>query len=328
MLINIILLIVGLALIIYGADFMTDGASGLARKFGLSDMVIGLTIVAFGTSAPELTISIISAFDGNSGIAIGNVVGSNLFNTLVIIGTVALIHPIKIESNILTNELPMVLLTTIALVCMGCSQYLDHTVPVISRVDGILLILFFAIFMHYIFKKAKSEKLSIENVGYPIEQQKTLKQIPLWRSIIYIIGGLGALIYGGDLFVDKASSLASSLGVSDAIIGLTIVAMGTSFPELATSIVAARKGNSDMAVGNVIGSNLFNIMMVLGCSAIVRPLPFGNVNIIDLGVLLLSALLFLIFGRWFGNRIINRTEGAFLLICYAGYIIYLISVSV
>lgn len=321
MIIDIILLIVGLVLILGGANYLTDGAAAVARRFGMSDLMVGLTIVAFGTSAPELTISIMSAIDGNTGIAIGNVVGSNIFNTLIIIGAVAVARPIKITGGIMSKEIPLVVLSAAALLAMGSSKWLDGTTPIISRVDGILLLLFFAIFMRYVFSQSKQkmpETSENSNETKPV-------QTALWKSVIFIIGGLAALIYGGDLFVDKASAIASSLGVSDAIIGLTIVAMGTSLPELATSLTAAVKGNSGIAIGNVIGSNIFNIFLVLGCSATIRPLPFGAITEVDLLVLFASCVLFWIFGWFFGNRTINRAEGGLLVAGYIAYMIYLVA---
>ena len=298
---NYVLLIVGLVLILGGANYLTDGAAAIARKFGLSDLIVGLTIVAFGTSAPELTISIMSAVEGNTGMAIGNVVGSNIFNTLLIIGAVALARPIHIGKGIMINEIPLVILASVAILAMGCSPWLDGTAPEISRVNGILLLLFFIIFMRYIFSQAQES--NHEQSG----QSAGAKPQPgMWLSAIMVVGGLAALIYGGDLFVDKASAIARSWGVSDAIIGLTIVAAGTSLPELATSLVAAVKGNSGIAVGNVIGSNIFNIFLVLGCAAAVRPLPFGGISMLDLGVLTGSALLFWFFGWFFKTRTITR----------------------
>lgn len=320
---NYVLLIVGLVLILGGANYLTDGAAAIARKFGLSDLIVGLTIVAFGTSAPELTISVMSAVEGNTGMAIGNVVGSNIFNTLLIIGAVALARPIHIGKGIMINEIPLVILASVAILAMGCSPWLDGTAPEISRVNGILLLLFFVIFMRYIFSQAQESKH--EQSG----QSAGAKPQPgMWLSAIMVVGGLAALIYGGDLFVDKASAIARSWGVSDAIIGLTIVAAGTSLPELATSLVAAVKGNSGIAVGNVIGSNIFNIFLVLGCAAAVRPLPFGGISMLDLGVLTGSALLFWFFGWFFKTRTITRIEGAIMALCYMLYLTVLVMQAV
>lgn len=320
---NYVLLIVGLVLILGGANYLTDGAAAIARKFGLSDLIVGLTIVAFGTSAPELTISVMSAVDGNTGMAIGNVVGSNIFNTLLIIGAVALARPIHIGKGIMVNEIPLVILASVALLAMGCSPWLDGTAPEISRVNGILLLLFFVIFMRYVFAQAGESKH--EQPGKPADSKLQPK---MWLSAIMVVGGLAALIYGGDLFVEKASAIARSWGVSDAIIGLTIVAAGTSLPELATSLVAAVKGNSGIAVGNVIGSNIFNIFLVLGCAAAVRPLPFGGISMLDLGVLTGSALLFWFFGWFFKTRTITRIEGAIMALCYILYISFLVMQAV
>lgn len=316
---NYVLLIIGLVLILGGANYLTDGAAAIARKFGLSDLIVGLTIVAFGTSAPELTISVMSAVDGNTGMAIGNVVGSNIFNTLLIIGTVAMARPIHIGKGIMINEIPLVILASVAILAMGCSPWLDGTAPEISRVNGILLLLFFVIFMRYIFSQARESKQDRSG-----QHAGAKPQPKMWLSAIMVVGGLAALIYGGDLFVDKASAIARSWGVSDAIIGLTIVAAGTSLPELATSLVAAVKGNSGIAVGNVIGSNIFNIFLVLGCAAAIRPLPFGDISTFDLGVLTGSALLFWFFGWFFKTRTITRTEGAIMALCYILYISILV----
>ncbi len=320
---NYVLLIIGLVLILGGANYLTDGAAAIARKFGLSDLIVGLTIVAFGTSAPELTISIMSAVDGNTGMAIGNVVGSNIFNTLLIIGAVALARPIHIGKGIMINEIPLVILASVAILAMGCSPWLDGTAPEISRVNGILLLLFFVIFMRYIFSQARESKQ--DRSGQPAGAKPQPK---MWLSAIMVVGGLAALIYGGDLFVDKASAIARSWGVSDAIIGLTIVAAGTSLPELATSLVAAVKGNSGIAVGNVIGSNIFNIFLVLGCAAAIRPLPFGGISMLDLGVLTGSALLFWFFGWFFKTRTITRIEGTIMAACYILYITLLVMQAV
>lgn len=315
MVIDVVLFLVGLALIVYGADFLTDGASSLGRRMGMSELVTGLTIVAFGTSAPELAISVTGAVQGNTGIAIGNVVGSNIFNTLVIVGLVAMLCPIKVERGIMTKEIPMTILSAMALFAVGCSEWLDSTDPIITRVDGILFLLIFIMFMRYVVSKGKEEGES---------GAESKKPMAVWRSILYAVGGLGALVYGGDLFVDSASSIAKSLGVSDAVVGLTIVAAGTSLPELATSIVAARKGSTGIAVGNVIGSNIFNILMVLGCASLVKELPFKGVGFVDLSVMLGSAVMFWVFGRIIRERTVTRLEGGLMFASYVGYMVYLV----
>lgn len=316
---DILWLILGLGLILAGANMLTDGASALAKKWGVSDLVVGLTVVAFGTSAPELSISMVSAFQGNAPMAIGNIVGSNIFNVLVIIGVVALVRPIKIERSIMTNEIPLTVLASVALLAIASGPILGvGSERILTRVDGILLLLFFAIFMRYTFSQA--HEISSPATDPVAVNAETKKIMPLWKSVVWVLGGLAALVFGGDRFVDGASGIASSLGMSDAIIGLTIVAAGTSLPELATSVAAAIKGQTGIAVGNVIGSNIFNIFLVLGITGTISPLPFGGITETDLLVMTGSALLFWLFGWKFGTRVITRGEGAFLLICYIGYI--------
>lgn len=322
-----ILLIAGLFMILYGANILTDGSAAVGRRAGLSDLVVGLTIVAFGTSAPELTISIISAIDGNAPMAIGNVVGSNIFNILAIIGAVALTRPIKVENGILTNEIPLMLLSSFALLTIGLSPVLDGTMAMVNRVEGILLLFFFLIFMRYVFSQAthaSAPESAADITPEETKPKKKRKELPWWGNVLCIVGGLALLIEGGDIFVDSATGIASSLGVSDAVIGLTIVAAGTSLPELATSLVAAVKGNPGIAVGNVIGSNLFNIFLVLGISSTIVPLPFGGINLTDLLVLVAASIIFWIVGWFFGNKTITRTEGGLLLACYIAYISYLV----
>lgn len=315
MFLAIIYLVIGLILILAGANALTDGSSAIAKRWGVSDLVIGLTVVAFGTSAPELVISIVSAINGNAGLAIGNAVGSNIFNILAVIGVTAMIRPLRVEKSVLTSDIPFVVLSALLLQVMGNGPWLDGTPDsVLTRVDGITLLLFFAIFMRYTFSQ-------VSNPTIPSEpEQPDVKTMPLWKASVWIIGGLAALIFGGDRFVAGASSIASSMGVSDTVIGLTVVAVGTSLPEFATTIVAALKGNAGMAIGNVIGSNIFNIFLVLGCSATIRPLGFGDIGNIDLGVLTASCVLFWIFGWFFSHRTITRAEGALLA---AGYIVYM-----
>lgn len=322
MLLNIIYLIIGLALILVGANILTDGASALAKKWGMSDLIVGLTIVAFGTSAPELVISIMSAAEGNSGIAIGNVVGSNIFNICAIIGITALVTPVKVSKGIMRTDIPLVILSALVLLVMGNNILLDGAQEnILTRTNGIILLLFFAIFMYHTFNVAKNPTL---NESDDDVDKSPVKEMPLLKSIIWIVGGLAGLIFGGDLFVDGASGIASAMGVSDAVIGLTIVAIGTSLPELATSVTAALKGKTAIALGNVIGSNIFNIFLVLGCSATVSPLLFGSVGNVDLLVLTITSLLFWIFGYVYKERTITRIEGGLLLACYVAYMTYIV----
>ena len=307
---DILCLIGGLLLILLGANGLTDGAASVAKRFRIPSIVIGLTIVAFGTSAPELTVSVSSALKGSADIAIGNVVGSNIFNTLMIVGCTALFAPIVISGNTLRKEIPLCILSSIVL--------LDHSSEnIISITDGLLLLCFFLIFLGYTFAIAFQGKKEGET-------EEEIKQLPMWRSILYIIGGLVALIAGGSFFVDGASGIARSLGVSESVIGLTLVAGGTSLPELATSIVAALKKNPEIAIGNVIGSNLFNIFFVLGCSASITPLHLTGITNMDLLVLVGSSILLWLFGLFFAKRTITRIEGSILILCYIAYTIVLI----
>lgn len=328
MLLNILFLIIGLALILVGANLLTDGSASMAKRWGVSDLVVGLTVVAFGTSTPELVISILSAAKGNAGLAIGNVVGGNIFNILAIIGIVALVRPMKVGRGLLTNDIPLVVLSSVALLAMGNSGFLDGaSESVLSRVDGIILILFFLIFLRYTFSQATGVPAGVGEEDKKKLEDASGKDMPLWKAFLWIALGLAGLIYGGDRFVEGSSAIASSLGVSDAVIGLTIVAVGTSLPELATSIAAAMKGNADMAIGNVIGSCIFNVFLVLGCAATVRPLPFGPIGNFDLLVMTGASVLFWIFGRFFSHRIITRGEGAILTLLYIGYIVWQIIIS-
>lgn len=326
---NILLLVVSLAMILYGASWLTDGGSAVAKRFGMSEMVIGLTIVAFGTSAPELVISLVSALKGSAELAIGNVVGSNIANVLLIVGVVALVRPIRIEQSVLTREIPFVVLASTALLAAGNKGSLDGGENIVTRVDGIMLLLFFMVFLRYTFSQATkvpdsaSEEKGISESKETEETGK--KEISLWRALLMIGGGLAALIWGGDIFVDNASRLAFSIGISEAVIGLTIVAVGTSLPELATSVVAAIKGHSGMAVGNVIGSCLFNILFVLGASAVITPLPLGGIGNLDMLTMTGAALMFWIFGWKIGDREITRIEGGVMTLCYIAYIVALLN---
>lgn len=313
MVFDILFLIGGLAMILVGANALTDGSAAVAKRFGISDLVIGLTIVAFGTSAPELVISVLSAIDGSAEMSIGNVVGSNIFNVLMIIGCTALILPIKVERSIMTNEIPLVILSALVLTFCANDVLLDGASEnVVSRSDGLVLLMFFLIFMRYTFAIAKS---GADAGG----ADAAVKQMPGWKSALFIVGGLAGLIFGGQLFVDGASGIARAWGVSESVIGLTLVAGGTSLPELATSITAALKKNPGIAIGNVIGSNLFNLFFVLGCSATIVPLPMGNIGNFDMAVLVGSSVLFWLVGWFFRKRTITRLEGALMVACYVAY---------
>lgn len=307
---------IGLLLIIKGADWLTDGASQIARRFNISSLVIGLTIVAFGTSAPEMVVSVISAVKGQTDLAIGNVVGSNIFNSLAIIGVTAIVCPVACTKGNIRYDVPLCLLASIVLFVMTNDALLGADEDVISRSDGIILLCFMSIFLTY------SITLGINSVNDTVDDRRS-SPVPFWKSVLLFLIGLSVLILGGEWMVDGASGIAANLGVSQSVIALTIVAAGTSFPELMTSVMAARKGDTDMALGNVVGSNIFNIFFILGTSATISPLLRGNIGLIDFMTLVLGALLIWMFCR-FGRKYhyITRTEGIVLTLCAVIYYIW------
>lgn len=309
MVLSVIFFVVGIALILFGADWLTKGASALARRFNISELVIGLTIVALGTSLPELVISMGAALKGSPGISLGNVIGSNVFNGLLILGITALITPIRFSHKMLSRELPFNLLASVVLILVSGSMLVGGAEgEYITRYSGLLLFCFLAVFIRYTFSITSEE---------PDDMQE--KAAPL-RIILYIVGGLAALISGGNLFVDGASEIARAVGMSEAVIGITIVSAGSSLPELAVSVNAARKGNVGIALGNVLGSNILNVFFILGCSATIMPISLEGFSFVDYYVLLVSSLLIYIVARFGGKSIITRWEGAVLV---AGYIVYI-----
>lgn len=323
MLTDILITIAGLAMILFGANWLTDGCSSIARRMGLSDLVVGLTVVSFGTSAPEFVISMMSACKGAAPLAVGNVVGSNIFNLLAIIGITALVRPLSVDKGALIGEIPLMVLSAAVLLVLGNGVFLDGmTAATVNRSDGLMLLMFFIIFLWYTVRRALSDKSTAPSPAAPAEPKTA--EMPLLKAIILTLAGLGLLVYGGDRFVAGASGLARLMGVSDAIVGLTIAAAGTSLPELAASIAAAVKGRAGMAVGNVIGSNIFNAFFVLGASATATPLAFGTIGNFDLLTLMLASVLFWIFGRFIGQHIITRLEGGILTALYIAYIVILI----
>ncbi len=320
---DILLLVGGLLLILLGANGLTDGAASVAKRFRIPSIVIGLTIVAFGTSAPELTVSISSALKGSADIAIGNVVGSNIFNTLMIVGCTALFAPIVITRNTLKREIPLCILSSVALLICANDVFLDGSEEnMLGIADGLLLLCFFAIFLSYTFAIAKRDGDTTNPEKEPLQEEDEIRLLPVWKSALYILGGLAGLIIGGNFFVDGAGGIARGLGVSESVIGLTLVAGGTSLPELA--IVAALKKNPEIAIGNAIGSNLFNIFFVLGCSASITPMRLTGITNLDLWVLVGAGILLWLFGLFFGKRTITRIEGSILMLCYAAYMAVLI----
>lgn len=313
--IDILILLLGLGLILVGANALTDGASAVAKRFGISDLVIGLTIVAMGTSAPELVVSVTAALNDSAELALGNVVGSNIFNILAIVGCTAIVMPISVGKGLMSKELPLVILSSLVMWAVASDTLLDdEAANVVSRIDGILLLAFFAIFMRYTFSIAKADSPNTEEI----------KPMPMWKAALWIIGGLAGLIFGGRYFVDGASGIARSLGVSESVIGLTLVAAGTSLPELATSVVAALKKNPGIAIGNVIGSCLFNVFFIIGTAATIAPLPLGGITQTDMLTLVGASVLLWFFGLVIGDRKITRVEGVFMLLCYIAYTAWLI----
>ena len=311
---QVLLLIGGLALIVFGADWLVDGASGVARRFGLSEFVIGLTIVGMGTSAPEMVVSFIGAFQGNADIAIGNVVGSNIMNTLLILGLTAIILPMAVTPSNRKRDIPVNLLITVVLIILGLKYTLTGLgINGLSRVDGAILLAIFVVYMFSCFKNGQAE-----------EEDAPAKQRSIWLCLLMIAAGLAGLIIGGNLFVNNATELAHEMGVSDKFIAITILAGGTSMPELATCVVAAAKKKGQLALGNIIGSNVFNILLILGGSALIHPLSFEHITYVDLGVLLLSALA-LVSALFIGKKNkIDRLDGSLFLLIWAAYMAWLI----
>lgn len=316
MILSIIGFIAGITLVLYGADALVKGATALARKFNISELVIGLTIVALGTSLPELVISVGSAIKGSSGIALGNVIGSNIFNSMLILGVTAMITPIKFSAKMLSRELPFNLLASIVLILVSGSMLIGGGEnEEISRYSGLILLCFLAVFIRYTFSISNDSEESNEDI----------KSVSNWKIVFYIIVGLASLIFGGKLFVSGATDVARMLGLSEAVIGITIVSAGSSLPELAVSVNAARKGNAGIALGNVLGSNILNIFFILGCSATITPISLDGFSFVDYYVLIATSLMVYIVSRFGGKNVINRWEGAILTLGYITYTVYLIT---
>ena len=314
MVLDIIKFALGILMVILGADWLTKGASALARRFNISELVIGLTIVALGTSLPELVISVGSAVKGSPGIALGNVIGSNIFNGLFILGVAAIITPIRFNKRMLTRELPFNLLASVVLLLLSGSMLVGGADgEYITRYGGLLLLCFLAVFIRYTFSIPAGD--DVEDAG---EKMSVLK------VLVLISGGLAALILGGNMFVDGAAAVARMLGLSEAVIGITVVSAGSSLPELAVSVNAARKGNVGIALGNVLGSNILNIFFILGCSAVITPISLEGFSYVDYYVLLASSLLVYIVSRFGGKAVITRLEGMLLVAVYVAYTVYLI----
>jgi len=307
-----ILMVVGFGLLIKGADFLVDGASAIAKKFGVSALVIGLTIVAFGTSAPELIVNIFASVQGNTDIAIGNILGSNIANILLILGISSMIFPLTVKKGTVWKEIPLGLLAIVVVAIMANDRIIDGGgFSGLTRIDGLILISFFIIFLYYTFGISKVEG---------VEETDTIHNYSVLRSVMMVIIGLVGLTLGGKWIVDSAVTIAEGLNISQAVIGLTVVAIGTSLPELATSAVAAYKKNTDIAVGNIVGSNIFNLFWILGVSAIINPLPFSSVLMRDVIMTIIAT--FLLFAFLFvGKRhLLERWQGFCFVIIYIAYI--------
>lgn len=317
MILDIVFLIAGLLLILFGANYLVDGSSNIARHFGLSEFVIGLTIVGIGTSTPEMVVSFLSSIQGKADMAIGNVVGSNIFNTMLILGLTAVITPLAISRSAIKKDIPLNIGVTTLLIILGMNVTLFGIGEAneLSRLDGVILL---AIFGWYMWS-------SFRNDSGNAEVDEDVKQIPLWISVVMIIGGLAALIFGGRFFVNAATEIARLFGVSDKFIAITVMAAGTSMPELATSVVAAVKGRGQLALGNVLGSNISNILLILGGSALISPLSFGGMTTVDLAALIGCAVFLLLSVYMFKRKQLDRVEGTILLIGEAAYMWYLIA---
>ncbi len=303
MIFDILYIILGVTMVLVGADRLTEGASSLARRMNIPEIIIGLTIVAAGTSAPELFVSLVSALKGTPDMAVGNVVGSNTMNAMLIVGCAAMVAPMSISRSTVKKDIPFSVAASVLLILLGFDSFL-------GRIDGILLLMGFAAFMYYTLSQAKTGKTE--------ESAVEVKQLNPWLGLLFVVLGLALLVFGSNLFVDAASRVAYSLGISEGVVGLTIVAGGTSLPELATSVVAARKGQSAIAIGNVIGSNVFNILMILGLTTTISPMAIQGITLVDLLMMLGSVSLVWLFSRT--RYTVERWEGTLLVF---GYLIYL-----
>lgn len=329
---NYILLLIGFILLVKGADYFVDGSSSIAKKLRVPSLIIGLTIVAFGTSAPEASVSITAAINNQNGMAIGNVIGSNIFNLLMVLGASGIIKPLIVEKSMLSKEFPFLLLISIILVTLSLDTlFFNSTINTIGRIDGLILLVLFGFFLYYLISSAlknrnesyfeEESSIDIDTVNIKVIEKSDSIIKPILISII----GIGAVIFGGNLVVNSASNIATNLGISEQLIGLTIVSIGTSLPEFVTSVIAATKGESDLALGNVVGSNIFNILFILGASSVISPLTVDYKLIIDGIIMILSTLLVYFYAYRKNN--ISKLESLSLLVFYLLYLGYLILIS-
>ena len=311
-------MIVGLGLILAGANFLTDGSAALAQRFRVPEFIIGLTVVAVGTSTPELVVSVLSAIGGQSDVAIGNVVGSNIFNVFVILGVCALIRPVPLTAGNIRRDIPFGVLVSLLLLALAQDSLLcKGAADRIGRLDGAAMLALYILLMWYTIRKTKRPEATA-----PTEGSKA--PMAAWLTAVMIVGGLAGLVFGGEMFLRSATSIARSLGVSESVIAITLVASGTSLPELASSLVSLFKGKAEMALGNVIGSNIANILLILGVSATIHPLSMGGITVWDLLMVLLSSVVVFLAAFTFKRKAIDRWEGALFVAIYAVYIWYLI----
>lgn len=324
MLLSVVYIIIGVALVLWGADRLTEGASSLARRMGVPEIVIGLTIVAAGTSAPELFVSLVSALKGTPDLAVGNVVGSNILNAMLIVGCAAMVAPMTISRSTVRKDIPFAVAASLLLVvlCLDGFGSLGLRGNTISRIDGAILLVGFALFMAYTFRVARKGGADAATTT-DNSTAAVATGVKVWKSAAFVAVGLACLIFGSNLFVDSASSVASALGVSESVIGLTIVAGGTSLPELATSVIAARKGQSAIAIGNVIGSNVFNILAILGITALICPMRIDGITMADLSVM--SAGIAFVWFFSYTKYTVARWEGAVLVAGFLGYMWWLLA---
>ena len=317
MILQFLILLAGLALILFGANWLVDGSSSVAKKTGMSEFIIGLTIVGIGTSTPEMVVSFISSLQGKADMAIGNIVGSNIFNTFVILGITAIISPLIITKESLKRDIPLNIGVTALLIALGMKGTIFGLgCDTLTRVDGLIMLTIMALYFRMLLKQPKQTDAGSD-------EEETTKVFSTGMSIVLILVGLGCLVFGGKLFVDSATEIALYYNMSEKFIGLTIMAAGTSLPELATSAVAAIKGKGQLALGNVIGSNISNILLILGGSALINPLSFGSMTPVDLGVVITGAIFLFISAFIFKKNMLGRIEGLILLLLEAGYMTWL-----
>lgn len=312
-----VLLILGLFILISSANVLVAGASSIAKKFNIPNLVIGLTVVSFGTSFPELIINVLAGYNGQSDLAVGNVLGSNIVNILLVIGVSAMVRPLAVQNNTVKYEIPFSIMAILVLFVLSNDILFNGaSESVLSRSDGIILMTFFLIFMYYTF--------IIGKIGSQQDEGHQVKTFPGWKSVLYVLGGVAGLYFGGLLIVDNATVIAQDLGLSEATIGILVIALGTSLPELATSVVAAYKGNADMAVGNVVGSNIFNVFFVLGMGVTLNPIQFNVILNNDILVVLIASILLFVFVFTRKGRQIDRVEGGIFIVLYISYVAWLL----